>query len=125
MTSARKRDAVEDETIIDVECLREQFDGDKELLDEVVAIFAEDCPDRLQEASRAIAAKDSEALRRAAHSLKGAAGTLAAVEVKDLAGRIEELSKTNDFETSAQLISLLEKKVQRLFAALESIEGFN
>lgn len=116
---------MDDGTIIDVECLREQFDGDKELLDEVVAIFAEDCPARIQEAREAIASRDGEALRRAAHSLKGAAGTLAATEVKNLAGRIEELGKSSDFETSAELVGLLESRIQRLFAVLEKVDGFS
>ncbi len=112
------------EPIIDLAALSEQFDGDRELLEEVAAIFAEDCPGRLTEARQALASKDSETLRRSAHSLKGAAGTLAANTVKDTASQLEQAAKEGHFAQAAQLLPILEEQLGELFQYLETLDEF-
>ncbi len=55
--------------------------------------FLEDMPAYLEEMEQAVAAGDAEALRRAAHAVKGAAGNLGAVQLSAVARSIEELAE--------------------------------
>lgn len=57
--------------IFDRKTALEQMGGDEELMVELVELFLEDLPERLQEIEAALAAGDAEALSRAAHTLKG------------------------------------------------------
>ena len=59
--------------------------GDKELAAEIVRLFAEECPTLLQDIRIALDQRDSAAVRRAAHTLKGAASTAAAVGITEAA----------------------------------------
>lgn len=120
----RRNSLTVSQPIIDLEALSEQFDGDKELLEEVAAIFAEDCPGRLNEAKTALAAQDSETLRRSAHSLKGAAGTLAANQVKDTASMLEQAAKNGEFVRAGEILPLLESQLGDLFEYLKTLDGF-
>jgi diguanylate cyclase (GGDEF)-like protein len=55
--------------------------------------FLEDMPAYLEEMEQAIAVGDTEALRRAAHAVKGAAGNLGAAQLSIVAREIEELAE--------------------------------
>jgi len=62
----------------DEAALRERLSGDPELMTDVIRVFLEDLPMRLGAIRSAVTARDAEALRTAAHALKGAAGNLSA-----------------------------------------------
>jgi len=62
----------------DEDALRERLSGDHELMTDVIRVFLEDLPMRLGAIKSAVTARDAEALRTAAHALKGAAGNLSA-----------------------------------------------
>jgi diguanylate cyclase (GGDEF)-like protein len=55
--------------------------------------FLEDMPAYLEEMEQAIAIGDAEALRRAAHAIKGASGNLGAAQLAAVAREIEELAE--------------------------------
>lgn len=78
--------------LIDMNRLNEFKEFDDEALTmtrEVVALFVEDVPRRLQAVEEALAAGDAPALSRAAHALKGAAGNIGAVAVQAMATTLE------------------------------------
>jgi CheY-like chemotaxis protein len=72
--------------------------GDEQLLAEVVQFFLEDCPTHLSAIKAAVDDRDAEKLRRAAHSLKGAAGNLAATALVDAAATLERLGAEARFD---------------------------
>ncbi|MGE0488132.1 MAG: Hpt domain-containing protein [Vulcanimicrobiota bacterium] len=113
------------EPIIDKNALREQFDGDPELLQEVKAILEEDCPKRMEEARLAIATSDPEGLARAAHSIKGAVSTLAAGPARKVASQLEMLGKGGMLELASSVIEELSVELDRLFAELANVKGFD
>ncbi|HYT77353.1 MAG TPA: ATP-binding protein [Vicinamibacterales bacterium] len=76
----------------------ERLGGDLELADEVVAVFVDDCANRLGAIRKAIDAADPEALRQAAHALKGAAGNLSATGVFEAARTLERLGAEKRLE---------------------------
>jgi signal transduction histidine kinase/DNA-binding response OmpR family regulator len=60
---------------------------------EVIALFQQDTPLRLQAIAQAVAAQDAAALATAAHALKGAAGNVGASALHVGAGELEALAK--------------------------------
>jgi HPt (histidine-containing phosphotransfer) domain-containing protein len=73
-----------------LEALRSlQDDGDDDLLGELIDLFLQDTPARLASIRKAIACQDWAALMAAAHSLKGSCGSLGALHMADLCGRLE------------------------------------
>lgn len=109
------------EPVIDTEILHEQFDGDMELFAEVAAVFVQDCPRRLEEARQALASRDAEKLSRSAHSIKGAASTLAASACQQAAQKLELLGRGSMFELASPALMELEREVERLLQALEEL----
>jgi signal transduction histidine kinase/CheY-like chemotaxis protein len=68
--------------------------------DDLATMFFRDAGVRVDEMRRAASESDEEALRRAAHALKGSSGTLGAMRVSELCGALEardgEISKFRD-----------------------------
>jgi signal transduction histidine kinase/CheY-like chemotaxis protein len=83
---------------IDENDLVSRLHGDKELAAEIVRLFAEECPALLQGIRTALDQRDSAAVRRAAHTLKGAASTAAAVGITEAASLLEVLAAESDFD---------------------------
>ena len=72
------------------ESLLKNFDGDRELLARVSAIFRETAPALLQQLKEAVAVEDLAETARVAHTLRGAMGNIGADFGANLAGKIEE-----------------------------------
>jgi CheY-like chemotaxis protein len=72
--------------------LLDRLHGDTELAAEIVRLFTEECPSLLDAIRMAIDQGDVTAVRRAAHTLKGAAGTAAAVGIAEAAALLEVLA---------------------------------
>jgi signal transduction histidine kinase/DNA-binding response OmpR family regulator len=82
--------------VMDFARLEEFREFDDEALSmtrEVIALFLQDTPVRLEAIDAAVAAQDAGALASAAHALKGAAGNVGAVALHLAAGELEALSK--------------------------------
>jgi CheY-like chemotaxis protein/HPt (histidine-containing phosphotransfer) domain-containing protein len=78
----------------------QRLGGDQALFDDVVAIFLEDCPARLSAIKAAVDARDGEAIRKTAHTLKGAAGNLAAGGLFEAARVLERLGAELRFDAA-------------------------
>ena len=83
---------------IDEADLLGRLHGDKEFAAEIVRLFVEECPSLLDAIRTAIDQRDVTAVRRAAHTLKGAAGTAAAVGIAEAAALLEVLAAEGDFD---------------------------
>ena len=94
------------------------MDGDRELLLELIDVFLEDAPQRIQSVRRTLVDRDAEALYRAAHALKGSAGNFGAPDVVSRANRIEALARENDLDAAAIEFEFLETDMNQLVAEL-------
>lgn len=74
--------------------------GDRQLLGELVGIFREECPKLRREIAAAFEAADAKTLQRAAHTLKGSLGHLAAAEAYQLAEQIEQFGKQGNLSAA-------------------------
>jgi len=100
--------------VIDRATALERVEGDVELLREIAQLFLEDVPVRLAEIRDALEARDADALRTAAHSLKGAAANLSALAVGEAAKRLEIAGQKHDLEDADVAFAVLETEVCRL-----------
>ena len=87
-----RRDAAEPPPIIAMTLA--QLGGNAELLQQLIDAFRQECPPLVQKIQAAVQSRDTEALRRAAHSLKGCASCFGKLDVAQTAQELEELSRT-------------------------------
>jgi signal transduction histidine kinase/DNA-binding response OmpR family regulator len=76
-----------------LEEFREFDDGELTMTREVIALFQQDTPVRLEAIAAAVAGHDADALANAAHALRGAAGNVGAMALHLDAGELETLAK--------------------------------
>jgi HPt (histidine-containing phosphotransfer) domain-containing protein len=98
--------------------LCDQLGGDEDLVREVIELFVEDCPAQLAAIRTAIEAGDNRQLYVVAHTLKGAAGTLAAHGVADAAQVLETLGREGRAQAAIDPCRTLEAETSRLLALL-------
>jgi HPt (histidine-containing phosphotransfer) domain-containing protein len=75
--------------------------GDEQLCSDVIQLFIEDCPARLAAIKSAVDARDADAIRSAAHALKGAAGNLSAKSLFTAAMTLERVAAERRLEAAA------------------------
>jgi|SRR5882757_9046909 HPt (histidine-containing phosphotransfer) domain-containing protein len=85
---------------------------------EVIGTFEADAVKRMAEIGGAVRTGDGEALKEAAHALKGASANLGAARVAMLSARLWELGRDGDLTSAPALLDELERAVQDAPAAL-------
>ncbi len=109
--------------LLDLTTLRnlvELDDGAYGLVLEMIAIFREDTPRRIQDILAAVAQGSAEELSRAGHALKGGAGALGAEAMQNLAADLEALGRGGDSNAGPDLPERLETTFKESVAALEA-----
>jgi two-component system sensor histidine kinase/response regulator len=101
----------------------QRVEGDRELLEEISRIFADECPKMLAEIRSAFDASNAPLLERIAHTLKGSASNLGAVAVPRSAAALEQSARAGDFRSAEAQFKIVEKDVRTLLAELEGIVG--
>ena len=94
--------------------LAERFEGDEETIAFVLKTFLKDAPEQIELLKSALDAKDAMAIRRHAHSLKGAAGNVGADALRELSLQAENAGEIWGFDTAAQVAHNMEQAFERL-----------
>ena len=115
---AGQRTAQVTDLVFDQRAALEYSGGDRGLLQEVIEIFRGDCPRALRRIDQALKQQDGEALRLAAHGLKGAIATIGAPAGRQAAAALEQAGRTGDFEEAQRARDRLHREIERLDAAL-------
>lgn len=92
--------------------------GDSSFLAEMIDTYLADSPQLLAEAGQAVAAGDTELLRRTAHSLKSNSEQFGATALAALARRLEQLGKDGALEGAAALLADAAAEYERVELAL-------
>lgn len=103
-----------------IQNLVELDDGGHGLLSEMIEIFREDTPRRIQDILAAVAEGNAEELSRTAHALKGGSGALGANALRGLAADLEVLGREGSTSVGQDLPARLEGTFQTTLAALET-----
>jgi two-component system sensor histidine kinase/response regulator len=107
--------------VVDREVALARVDGDEGLLADLAKLFCEESPKLLSAVQDAVAKRDTEALKRAAHSLKGSISTFAARDATEAALRLEDLARSGELAGAEDAYRLLAAQVERLKHALEGL----
>jgi signal transduction histidine kinase/DNA-binding response OmpR family regulator len=94
--------------------------GDRQLLREITRLFIEDAPRHVDGIAAAIQTRNGDALRRAAHGLKGAAANFDAQPVVDVARELEEIGRASAFDRANAVLDRLRTETERLVVTLRS-----
>jgi len=100
--------------VVDREVALARVDGDEGLLADLAKLFCEESPTLLSAVQDAVAKRDSAALKRAAHSLKGSLSTFAARDATEAALRLEDLARAGELEGAEDAYRLLVAQLERL-----------
>lgn len=100
--------------------LRELSDGDSALLEELVGLFLEDTPPRLDSLQAALDSGDPEGLEAAAHALKSSCGNIGALVMADLCKELELLGKHRTLDGAAELVERSSAEFARVEQALKT-----
>jgi two-component system, sensor histidine kinase and response regulator len=107
--------------VMNVDDALRRLGDDKELLRDIVQIYLEDAPGIVEKIHNALDQADSNALQRAAHSLKGLAATLSASEVVGAAARVEYLAATRNLSEAPKAVAEVDQHVSDLNAAVQQL----
>lgn len=107
---------------MDAPSAMKRLGDDRELFNQIIVIFLEDCPELVQSARRALTASDSVGLRRAAHSLKGLTATLSAERAVAAAQHLEQIAASGDLSAASEP---LEQLTCRLAELNESLQAYS
>ncbi len=92
-----------------------------DFIDELVDTFLEDAPKLVEEMKSSLQSKDSEAFRRAAHSLKSNSATFGATRLSVLAKEMEMLGKENNLGEAERHMGPLEEVLRAVAAELRGL----
>jgi two-component system, sensor histidine kinase and response regulator len=101
-------------SMTDIDPLIEAVGGNVQLLERVSEAFAKQNPLLMNAMHAAVRENDSEALARAAHTMKGAVSNFDGDPSYDLAVMVEDCAKAKDFARAVALVARLEAAVGAL-----------
>ena len=95
---------------------------DDDLAIEVIGVFLDDCPTRLDAIEAAVSDGNAEHLRHAAHAFKGAAANIAAAQVAATASTLEVIGASDNLSNAPEQWRLLRQHAVRLAAILKDTQ---
>ncbi|HKV06253.1 MAG TPA: response regulator [Candidatus Acidoferrales bacterium] len=107
--------------VLDVAVALERVGGDRELFEEILQLFAAECPKSVAEIRQAWNARDAHLLEGLAHTMKGAAASVSAHRVSEAAAELEKYARAGDLGNSGELIEHLSDEVERLLPEIETL----
>jgi two-component system sensor histidine kinase/response regulator len=105
--------------------LLERVSGDRELLRELVDLFAQECPGMLSDIESAVKEGNASALQRASHKMKGSVLQFSAAGAGAIAGALEAMGKTGSLTDAAQDYLKLKVEIESLLKGLKLMVSEN
>ncbi len=103
--------------------LMEDFDGNEELLEELIVLFRENTPRLLDDLRGSIARQHPGDLARCAHALLSSFGVFGAMQAHQLARQLEDLGRGGDATGAPETFRDLERESARVGEALARLAG--
>jgi CheY-like chemotaxis protein/HPt (histidine-containing phosphotransfer) domain-containing protein len=100
----------------------ERISNQKEILQDLVRVFRDECPSMMDDIRRAIAEKDAVVLRRSAHTMKSSLDVFSAKSARELALELEMMGQDGKFDNADGKLQLLDKETARVLDALNEID---
>ena len=106
---------------LDLAVALERVEGDRDLLEEIARLFADECPGLIGAIRQARGANDVRLLQRLAHTLKGAALNVAALKVSEAALTLETQARSGAMGNADELIERLAKEVELVLPEIDAL----
>jgi len=117
MSSAGQPPAAAPSVVFDESGAMRRTGDDRQLLRRIVGLFTTGYAPSVRAIERAIARRDGEALRVAAHTLKGSVANVGGQIAREQAARLEEMGRSNQLDAAAPALDALKGASADLFAA--------
>ncbi len=98
-------------SVLNIPELEERLDGDFELFVELSELFFEDSSALLGKIEESIKERDSDTLRKTAHTLKGAVSNFSAQKAYDAAYELEVAGKDKKLDDAPEKLEALKKAI--------------
>ncbi len=95
---------------------------DNEVILEIINIFIDEYPERMETLRKNIDEKDFDQIKFNAHSLKGVVANFVAPEVQELAKQLELKGTNKDMEDVEDIFNVLKEKTGRVIEELEVLK---
>ena len=87
----------------------------------VITVFLQTLASRFTDISRAVEARDADAIARAAHTLKGSSSQFGAEELSGLCRRLEDMGRSHNISQAEPLLREIDRAAERLRGELTSL----
>ncbi len=87
--------------------------GDEDIYNELMDLFLENSSDQIKELQEAVRKRESEEIKRLAHSIKGAAANLGILHVQKSANELEMIGAENRIQEAPKSLNGLIKELDR------------
>jgi len=108
---------------IDLNDVLERVQNDTELLIELLDIFLEDYQEKYKQLEELIQQGDFEQIRNVAHSLKGAAGNISAIDFHHSFATMEQNAGANDLDGIKEMMQKLNDDYPGLQQSINEIKA--
>ena len=95
--------------------------GEPDVLTEVLQMFLQEVPPRIERLRNACTAGDIQEVHRAAHSLKGSAGNIGASRLLDVCRRLDDRKADLSPNAAAELVRALDSEYTRVEEEIQRI----
>ncbi len=118
-----KQPVAEDKTVFDRAEALEQCLGSEEMLTQLTRVFLQNADNMIGAMENAIREQDAAALRRSAHTFKGAVGNLASKKTYDAAMQLEQMGRNNDLSEASRACDQFKEIFTLLRSRLSEFEA--
>lgn len=94
---------------------------DQKLFREMIGLFQEDGPRRLNDVHQAYENRDATGVHQAAHTLKGLAANFSAQPAVEAAAQVEQLARANQWTDLVPALARLDDALAELLTALQPL----
>jgi HPt (histidine-containing phosphotransfer) domain-containing protein len=105
--------------VFDAQAALDRVAGDRELLRNMVGVFAMQWGERLTEITRAVGRRDSAGVEKVANNLKESLESFAARKASRIAQELEELGRQRSFDALGKKCAGLRIEIEHLVSALK------
>src|SRR5262245_51257085 len=108
--------------VLDVDAFWERVGEDSALARELIAMFFKEVPKQFDAVRVAVLKKDAEALKQAAHAVKGTVANFSAAPAVEAAAVLERMGRSGDLSGVEEACVLLNRQLVLLHSALARFE---
>ncbi|MBF0449862.1 MAG: response regulator [Candidatus Magnetomorum sp.] len=105
----------------DKKSLLDRIDGDMGLFQQLIKLFVQEVPRQINQIKQAIKEHDAERITLYAHTIKGSAYNIRAMELKQVAFDIEQAAKSENIILAASKINALDNTYEKLYSELSRV----